>query len=186
MKRKIILSSQSGGLGQGSQGTNMIDQLTELVTSDETAGGSALGRLVINLESILQGNNEDIILQHGDTLHIPKIQQVISVIGEVYVPNAHVYNDKNSIDHYINLSGGVNEFADDDNIYLIKANGNILSLSQVNRSGFFRNSSAGGIEPGDTIVVPLQTKPFSSLRATTEITQIIYQMALAAAAVNSF
>ena len=186
LKRKIILSSQSGGLGQGSQGTNMIDQLTELVTSDETAGGSALGRLVINLESILQGNNEDIILQHGDTLHIPKIQQVISVIGEVYVPNAHVYNDKNSIDHYINLSGGVNEFADDDNIYLIKANGNILSLSQVNRSGFFRNSSAGGIEPGDTIVVPLQTKPFSSLRATTEITQIIYQMALAAAAVNSF
>ena len=60
-----------------------------------------------------------------------------------------------------------------------------MSPSQLSGSGFFRGASFG-LEAGDTIVVPLEVKPFSAITATTEITQIIYQMALAAAAVNSF
>ena len=59
------------------------------------------------------------------------------------------------------------------------------SPAQLSASGFFKRNSEG-LEPGDSIVVPLQVQPFSRIRATTEITQIIYQMALAAAAVNSF
>jgi len=42
------------------------------------------------------------------------------------------------------------------------------------------------LQSGDTIVVPLQVQPFSGAKAATELTQIIYQMAIAAAAVNSF
>ena len=80
------------------------------------------------------------------------------------------------------MSGGTTTFADKSSTYIIKANGSIIPPSEIS-SGFFRETS---LEEGDTIVVPLEVQPFSGIRATTEITQIIYQMALAAAAVNSF
>ena len=184
LKRKIVLSSQSGGLGQNSLNSSAIEQLTSLLVDDSTAQ-SALGRLVIDLEGIVTGNEDDIILEGGDTLHIPKTQQTVSVIGEVYVPNAHVYRSDFTLTDYINLSGGANSFADQGNVYLVKADGSIVSPSELDQNSFFRGKNST-IEQGDTVVVPLQVQPFSTIKATTEVTQIIYQMALAAAAVNSF
>ena len=61
----------------------------------------------------------------------------------------------------------------------------MISPAQISNSGFFRKN-AQGLQPGDSIIVPLEVQPFSGIRATNEVTQIIYQMALAAAAVNSF
>ena len=67
-----------------------INQLTTLLTGD-TPQDEALGRLVIDLDAIMGGSDVDIILEDGDKLHIPKVQQTISVLGEVYVPNTHVF-----------------------------------------------------------------------------------------------
>ena len=50
---------------------------------------------------------------------------------------------------------------------------------------FFRGAR-NTLEPGDTIVVPVETSQFNTFKAANDITQIIYQMALTAAAVNSF
>ncbi len=183
LKRKIILGSNSGGVGTDSLDSNSIVQLTELITVDQI-DEETLGRIVIDLESILNMTKEDVVLESGDSINIPKRKQSVSVIGEVYVANSHIYNTRNTIDDYINLSGGSTDFADVNNIYIIKSDGSIISPSQMG-SGFFR-SNQSDIEPGDAIVVPLQVQPFSGIRATTEVTQIIYQMALAAAAVNSF
>ena len=182
LRRKILLSSQAGGWGQSSLGVSAISQLTTLLTN--TDDSDALGRLVVDLESILNGTAEDIILEDGDTLHIPTEQQTISVIGEVYMANSHVFEESLAIDDYVELSGGTNTFADENNIYLIKVDGSIVSPSQL--SGGFRRASSGRLQPGDTIVVPLEVQPFSGAKAATELTQIFYQMAIAAAAVNSF
>ena len=101
--------------------------------------------------------------------------------------NSHFYEKKLSVDNYIELSGGANTFADENNIYLIKVDGSIVSPSQLSGGAFFKRSAVvGGLQPGDTIVVPLEVQPFSGAKAATELTQIIYQMAIAAAAVNSF
>jgi polysaccharide export outer membrane protein len=183
LRRKILLSSQTGGLGKDSLDSNAISQLTSLIASD-TNDTEVLGRLVIDLDGILSGKIEDIILEDGDKLHIPKKIQSISVIGEVFVSNSHLFKKDLGIDDYISLSGGLTSFADESNLYLIKSDGSVVSPSQLT-SGFFRGGSSE-LAPGDTIVIPLQVQPFSSIRATTEVTQIIYQMALAAAAVNSF
>ena len=61
-----------------------------------------------------------------------------------------------------------------------------VDTDAVGCRGFNINAGGTGYTQGDTIVVPLEVQPFSGIKATTEITQIIYQMALAAAAVNSF
>ncbi len=184
LKRKVVLSSQAGGLGQASLDSKSINQLTGLLSQDSDEY-QALGRLVIDLESILENQINDLALEDGDTITIPKFKQSISVIGEVFVSNSHIFEENLRIEDYLNLSGGVTPFADKQNIYLIKSDGSILSPSQLMSAGFFR-ANKSSLEPGDTIVVPLQLQPFSGIKATTEITQIIYQMALAAAAVNSF
>ncbi|SVC96827.1 uncharacterized protein METZ01_LOCUS349681, partial [marine metagenome] len=183
LKRKILLSSQSGGLGQNALDNNSITQLTSLIVGD-TGENEVMGRLVVDIDSIINGSAEDVILEDGDTLHIPTIRQSVAVIGEVYVANSHLYRQGLSIEDYINLSGGINAYADEDNIYIIKSDGSIIAptTSQFSRV----TTRASGLNPGDTIVVPLEVQPFSGIRATTELTQIIYQMALAAAAVNSF
>ena len=183
LRRKILLSSQSGGLGQASLDSNAITTLTSLVSGNNQEA-EALGRLVIDLDGIIRGDSSDIILEDGDTIIIPKNKQSVSVIGEVFVSNSHIFNNRLGINEYISLSGGATAFADESNIYLIKSDGSIISPGQLS-SGFFRGSG-NNLEPGDTIVVPLQVQPFSGIKATTEVTQIIYQMALAAAAVNSF
>ncbi len=182
LRRKILLSSQSGGLGEEALDGNEINALIELIPED-IEKTDALGRLVIDLEGIISEATEDVILEDGDKISIPKFKQSISVIGEVFVANSHLFQKNLNRDDYINLSGGITTFADKSNIYLIRSDGSILSPSQMS-SGFFR--SGDNLRPGDTIVVPLQVQPFSGIKATTEISQIIYQMAIAAAAVNSF
>ena len=134
----------------------------------------------------MNGSIEDIILEDGDFLHIPPIQQVISVVGEVYVPTSHSYTTGLNIDDYISLSGGVGPYADADNIYLIRSDGSMIAPTQLSSSRFFRGRSSEALQPGDSIVVPLEVQPFNAIRATTEVSQIIFQMAMAAAAVNSF
>lgn len=185
LKRQILLSSQAEGFGTSGLNISSITQLTTLL-GNETIDINTLGRLIVDLESIINGTIEDVTLQDGDKLHIPIEQQTISVIGEVYMDNSHVYEKNLSVDDYIQLSGGANEFANEDNIYLIKVDGSIVSPSQLSSGAFFRRVSSGGLQSGDTIVVPLQVQPFSGAKAATELTQIIYQMAIAAAAVNSF
>ena len=108
---------------------------------------------------------------------------MITVVGEVNGSNAHQYNPQLGVLDYISLSGDLTSFGDTSNIYIVKSNGLTVSFGNV-KGGFFRTSSQ--LEAGDTIIVPFQADRFGQLRATTEITQIIYQMALAAAAVNSF
>ena len=120
---------------------------------------------------------------HPRVVHVPKKQQTVSVIGEIFVPNSHIYNSDLGINEYIKLSGGFTEFADESSVYIIKSNGSILAPSELS-AGFFRSNN--NIEPGDTLVIPIEVSAYSQLKAATEITQIIYQMAIAAAAVNSF
>ena len=183
LKRKILLSSQTDSFGKSAIG-GQVSQLISLI-STELDENLAMGRLVIDLNGIMTGDSKDIILEDGDTIKIPKKKQSISVIGEIFVPNSHFFEEGLGIKDYIALSGGTTTFADESSIYLIRSDGSIVPSSQVSSSSFFRMNSSG-IQPGDTIVVPLQIQPFSTIRATNEVTQIIYQMALAAAAVNSF
>ena len=167
--------------GEETKDSAYLEQLNSLLNISDA---EVTGRLVIDLGAILAGTNNDVDLKDGDEITIPKRTQTITVIGEVYAPNSHYYSGNNGIDDYIVASGGITDFGDEANSYLIKANGSVVPSIQ---SGFFRSSSGRDkLEPGDTIVVPLKIQTYSTLRATGEITQIIYQMALATAAVNSF
>ncbi|HVW71104.1 MAG TPA: SLBB domain-containing protein, partial [Steroidobacteraceae bacterium] len=145
----------------------------------------AIGRLVIDLPGILRtspGSQADVILRNGDVLIVPRLQQEVTVIGEVQTSTSHLYRSELTRDDYVALSGGVTRQADAKRIYVVRANGSVVASEG---SRWFQSSSVR-IKPGDTIVVPLDATKYPPLPFWQAVTQIIYNVAIAAAAVHSF
>lgn len=143
-----------------------------------------VGRLVIDLDGSVTakpGSEEDIILKDGDHLLVPRVTQEVTVIGEVQGTTSHLYDPQLSRDDYVRKSGGLTPRADSSRIYVVRADGSVVTGS--GKSWF---SSGVEIQPGDTIVAPLDTERMRPLPFWTAVTTIIYNLAIAAAAVNSF
>jgi hypothetical protein len=96
---------------------------------------------------------------------------------------SHFYRTNLTRDDYIGLSGGTTRKADDGRIYIVRADGSVVSSEN---SGWFRRSGQVAVRPGDTIVVPLDTERMPALPLWQAVTQIIYNVAIAVAAINSF
>lgn len=144
------------------------------------------GRLVVDLSMQLNsGSDSSIVVLDGDKLFVPKEPQEVSVGGEVQFPTSHLYRKGLSLIDFIESSGGFTERSDLDRIALIKADGQVLT--KKSNKWFSSKRSLFTVEAGDMIIIPVkiesQGKFLENLSLTT---QIIYQMAIAAAAINSF
>ena len=143
------------------------------------------GRLVINLEELIRNSSQsDILVKDGDILTVPQVPYAVSVSGEVMFPSSHMHEKNLQLDDYLNRSGGFTQNADKDRTFVVKANGSVMSKG--GNAWFGKGISANKIEPGDVIVVPIDLKQTRFLENLSYGTQIIYQLAVAAAAVNSF
>jgi polysaccharide biosynthesis/export protein len=143
-----------------------------------------VGRLVIDLGRLINERSADgIAVRDGDILRIPRRPQEVTVIGEVQYATSHVFRKGFDRDDYIERSGGTTAKADKKRIYVVRANGEVLV---GNSSRFFRRSGQTEIHAGDTIVVPLDTDRIRPLVLWTSATQIVYNLAIAAAAVAGF
>jgi protein involved in polysaccharide export with SLBB domain len=153
---------------------------------NQLKSSKAVGRLVIDLNSVLSspaGSAADVVLREGDQLIIPKQKQEVTVIGEVQNNTSHFFRENLTRDDYIGLSGGVTRKADRNRVYVVRADGSVISSEG---GGWFRRSAQVSIRPGDTIVVPLDTERMPALPLWQAVTGILYNLAIAAAAVNSF
>lgn len=156
-------------------GQSLITQLRDAVPT---------GRLVIQLDQIVAGRaGADILLRNGDELLVPQTTQEVTVLGEVQYPTSHVYERGLDRDEYIAKSGGVTRRADERLIYVVRANGEVVAGG---RARWFRRGSGMDVRPGDTVVVPLDVDRVRPLARWSSVTQVVYNLAIAAAAVNSF
>ena len=162
-----------------SSNTLSYEEMNKLL--NDLASVEAVGRLVIDLPLIVN-NQQNLVLQDGDTLYVPSKRDSISVIGEVNYSTSHLYKSGVSVDDYIALSGGLKERAAEDRIYIIKANG---SVKIPNTGGWFAASNTDQIEPGDTIVIPMNADHMDRLTLWSTATQILYQLGVAVAAISS-
>jgi protein involved in polysaccharide export with SLBB domain len=105
----------------------------------------------INLEEILRnpGSGEDLILQEGDIIRIPKELQTIRMVGEVLMPTTTRYITNNGLKSYISQAGGFTEEARKSKTYVIYANGDARRTHSLLMFKFYPQ-----IEPGAEIVVP--------------------------------
>ncbi|MBT2153388.1 SLBB domain-containing protein [Pseudoalteromonas tetraodonis] len=155
------------------------DEMNKLL--NDLASVEAVGRLVIDLPLIVN-NQQNLVLQDGDTLYVPSKRDSISVVGEVNYSTTHLYKAGVSLDDYLELSGGLKERADDDRIYIIKASG---AVSIPNSGNWFAPGNKQMLEPGDTIVVPMDAGHMDKLTLWSTATQILYQLGVAVAAIGS-
>ncbi len=169
--------------------TTGADALTtgrQLLT--QLRGTEAVGRLVIDLETLAakspSGRLAEVIeLRDGDRLLVPKQSQEVTVIGETQLNTSHLYQEGLSRDEYIELSGGLTRRADEELVYVVRASGAVVSSG---RTRWLGRSEGELIRPGDTIVVPLETDRIRPLTFWGSVTQILYQGAIAIAAVRTF
>ena len=172
--------TNGGGGGNAAQALAIGQQLIQQLRNTKP-----VGRLVIDVHSLMNGRPGgpgDVLLRNGDVLLIPKRTQEVTILGEVQSPTSHVYRAGLSRDDYILKSGGTTQKADRKRIYIVRANGDVVSSG---RSGWFRRSQKIDIHPGDTIVVPLDTERVAPLPLWTAVTTIVYNLAIALLAIHS-
>lgn len=150
------------------------------------------GRMVIDIEDVMlipSGKN-DLELRPGDRLVIGRRPDSVLVIGEVYNPNAIIFTPKGDVGYYLNLVGGMTDNADKKQIYIVRADGTVVSKKQ-SKLGIFSWDSSNHrwgfgsfksieLNPGDTIIVPKKIIKLSWLKLLKDTTGVIYEIAVSA------
>ena len=168
--------------GQGSANTefNVGQSLLSQIKATK-----AVGRLVIDLRSAIDaapGSADDIALRSGDELVVPRLRQEVMVLGEVQSPASQLFSSDLSREDYISQSGGYTRQADKSRTYVVRANGRVVSGGRH----WLVGSGGEPIRAGDAIVVPFNTERLPALPLWQSVTQILYNIAISAAALHSF
>nr|WP_152873979.1 polysaccharide biosynthesis/export family protein [Acinetobacter portensis] len=121
------------------------------------------GQVVLNPDTFA-----DLILEQGDILRIPERTSVVMVHGEVAFPNGVEFQKNQTAKDYIEKVGGFSQKSNKSKVIVMSQNGK----AELVRKG-------QKIQQGDEILVlpKAQTK---SIELTRGITQILYQLAVAA------
>jgi hypothetical protein len=144
----------------------------------------ATGRVVLDLKpGAAAADLPEIALETGDRLLVPSRPSTVAVLGAVYNKNSFLYRRGGAVDDYLKRAGGPTRDADRDRMFLIRADGSVLSRQSLKglwNGGF----SSQRLEPGDALVVPERLTRGSFLRGLRDWSQVFSQFALGAAAVQ--
>jgi protein involved in polysaccharide export with SLBB domain len=140
----------------------------------------ARARLIEPLGKVILSENgkvANIRLEQGDEIVIPAQTDLIQVSGEVLMPQAIVYNPNATIRDYVAWAGGFSERANDERIAVVRANGMTIFIDS--QSSWLADDNKHSLQAGDQILVlpKIDTK---LLQAVKDITQVVYQIAIAA------
>lgn len=104
-----------------------------------------ISRVVVDFYKlcVLKKKSEDVILEDGDVIMVPKIPQMVYVTGRVGVPGGVRYQPKKNIGYYLKKAGGPAWDAKTSAIKVTKVTGQVLDDEHVSQ-----------LEPGDIIWVP--------------------------------
>jgi protein involved in polysaccharide export with SLBB domain len=147
----------------------------------------ATGRIVLHMEPTGSdvASLPDLPLEDGDRFIVPPIPSTVGIVGAVYDPNSFLYLHHKNAGQYLRTAGGPNRNADRKQIFIIRADGSVLSRQYLNHTLWTDDKfDQQVIYPGDTIVVPEQLNKTTLLRGLTDWSQVFSQFALGAAAIN--
>ncbi len=120
---------------------------------------------------------DDILLEQGDIIRIPRTSNLVMVHGDVLFPSAMAFQSGSTIEQYIEQAGGFTQSRSASNVLILHRDGSFDKVSKKQLRG--RGIS---LYPGDEIfVLPrVQTKSFQLAQ---DIITIFYQLALSAGVV---
>ncbi|MDA8613468.1 SLBB domain-containing protein [Gammaproteobacteria bacterium] len=123
----------------------------------------------------------DTVLADGDEIIIPFFTQEVFVTGDVLNPGGRRYSPEITTKGYIEKSGGLGRFADEDRVIVIKPNGD----AEVVKTKLFLSYSGATIYPGSIIYVPREIGKLEGIEFTATLAPIVSSLALSLASLNS-
>ena len=123
----------------------------------------------------------DTILADGDEIFVPLFTSDVYVTGDVQNPGGRRYSSELKLSDYLEQSGGLGKFADDDRIVVVKPNGD----AEVLKDNLFFSYSDITIYPGSTIYVPREIGKLEGIEFTATLAPIVSSLALSLASLNS-
>lgn len=143
------------------------------------------GRLIIDIPRLMSGDSDaDIVLQDGDELIIPKYTNAVTVVGEVRRAGSFVMQNNYNIDDYLSLAAGMTARGDQNEIYIIKADGSV-NKNIKKRSLLVFDDGGNQIEAGDTVVVPIRSNYQTPLNLYSTVSQVVFQSIASIAAFST-
>jgi len=142
------------------------------------------GRVVLDLKPDAEAAEIPTLpLEDGDSFYIPPRLGTVQVAGAVYNANAFRYTPGLRLVRYLNDAGGATREADRKRIFVIRADGRVVSR-QSRDLHFQGNFEHLRLLPGDAIVVPEKLRVSSPMNEFLQTTQFLSQLALTAAALS--
>lgn len=176
----VRLATEPAGFGTGDRGQALVagKELLQMTRATRATGRMSI-RLVQQKDGTVAVADAPLRLMGGDRLTIPRRPDSVLVVGQVYHPTAHLYRKGERVDDYIDRSGGINKRGDRKSVLVVHPDGSVTAV----RVGWLH--SGGRVVLGDTIVVPQKVSFFSGLKLATDVTQILYQLAITAASAKA-
>jgi protein involved in polysaccharide export with SLBB domain len=155
---------------------SLIENLKAMQTQQE-------GRVAITITGNIDewaGTRDDLVLQDGDSLFIPKRPQEVLVVGEVYSPGASIFLPEMSVQDYLDRSGGFTKYADHEKTFVVQANGFAYGSDSPKIGDVMKSK----LQPGDAVFVPQKMEQYATMRTTKDIIDILFKTAVVIATIT--
>ncbi|WP_308908992.1 polysaccharide biosynthesis/export family protein [Pseudokordiimonas caeni] len=166
-----VLTARSNTVEEASlrtQEANLILQWVERARKIEPKGQVAIAGSSVR---------DQILLESGDIIRIPRKSELILVHGDVLFPTAIAWRDNFTAADYIDQAGGFTQKESASNVLLLHRDGTFVKLDRGSL-----NSKRIGLKPGDEIFV-LPRVATKHVQIAKDIIEVLYQLALSAGVV---
>ncbi len=167
----------------GTMARNGIDLADAIRAGRELASAlrevRAAGRMVIEANPVVLAARPelDVLMEPGDRVVVPKRPNEVTVVGSVLNPGSMQFNSGWKAERYVRAAGGAQRFADAERAFIVLPNG---ASTPAGLSGWMSGGPA--VPPGSLIVVPQDPAPWETWGFIRDITQVLGQLSISAAA----
>jgi protein involved in polysaccharide export with SLBB domain len=128
-----------------------------------------------------------VALEDGDRLYVPTRAQSVSVYGSVFNTGSYLYGSDKNLAHYLKQAGGPTRNADEEGVFVLRADGSVVSNRAGGGSGWWSSDAVQRLValPGDTIYVPEEMDKIRWTQNLKDWAQILSQFGLGAVALKN-
>lgn len=186
LRSQELIQNISASLGKsGTPGMISAKPNVSLVTLllSEIQKRKITGRIVaeFNLSELNKSPEKNLYLQDKDEIIIPPISEYIYIQGMVNTAGAFSFVPSYSLADYLNMTGGIKNNADADQIIIVQPNG----ITSLVKRGFLGRYDHERILPGALIFVPEDPGALEGIQLASFVAPIASSLAISLASLNS-
>jgi protein involved in polysaccharide export with SLBB domain len=132
------------------------------------------GRVILQIDHDTPSLPSEMTLENNDHIYVPPRPTTVGVFGSVYRPGSFQIASGLKVKDLVDMAGGPVRAADRGAIFVVRANGEVVPKR--------RGALDEHVLPGDLVFVPIKSQYSSVWSKIRDISSIIFQLGLGAAA----